>query len=117
MISDDGQEVENLQNPVDGAVTKERRLKTIIEYLQEQLLSARSDADKCLQRTPLYTGTFTADVTDGFSGSLYIVNGEVKRLVEKQCKNIETTMKRDLEFINAFMRTANFKLDRRGQSC
>lgn len=44
-----------------------------------------------------------ADVPDRFSGFLYSLSMEVKRLVKKQRRDIETTVNKDLETFDAFL--------------
>lgn len=56
-------------------------------------MSARSDADKYRHRLSPYTERSTAKVTDGSSVFLSNLGTKVRRIVEKQCKDIATTVK------------------------
>lgn len=73
---EDNEKVKDLKYQFHGDVTKERRAESIEESLRDQLLSMRADVDNYRQHLPLYTEWFTADVTDGFSGILYIFGYE-----------------------------------------
>lgn len=57
-----------------------------------------------------------ADVADGSSGFLYSFAREVKKLVKKQRKDIETTVKTDIEAVDAFLRSVGNKLSWPGPS-
>lgn len=52
---------------------------------------------------------FTADATDGFSRFLYNLGREAKTSVEKQQKDIETTVKTVVEATDAFLRSVDSK--------
>lgn len=55
-------------------------------------------------------------ITDGFKCFLYNLERDVKKLVEKWRKGIETTAKTDLEAIDTFLRIVDDKLSRPGPS-
>lgn len=113
--SDIRQKVAVLKDRLDRAVAKDRRSKTIINSPQEQLLSVRFDVDKYCRRLSPYTDRFTADVADDFSGFLYNLGTEATKLVVKQRKDIDSTV-RDLEDIDAFLSSSDSKLSRSGPS-
>lgn len=114
--SDDSQEIEDLQHRVDGAVGKERRSENIIKSLPVQLLSVRSDLHNYRQRLSPYTERYTVDIAHGFSDFLYSIGEEVQRFVEKQRKDIETTMQTDLKGNHAFLCSLDNKFCRPGPS-
>lgn len=91
LSSEDGQEVEDFNYRSDGAVAKERRSENMLTSLREQLLSVRSDSYKYRQHWDLYNKKFTMDVTNGFSGFLYNLRTEVKKLVaaQRHCNHCE----------------------------
>lgn len=114
--SDRSHELEDLKCRLDRAIANRRWSETIIKVFQEQLLTLRSDVDKYRRRLPLHTERFTAYVTDDLSVFLYSFGTDVKKLVEKRRKEIETTVKADLEAIEAFLSSLNSKLSRPGSS-
>lgn len=75
--SENSQEVEDLKYRLDGSVVEESRSHTVIVRFQEELLSVRSDVDNYHQCPTLYDLGFKANITDGFTGILYILNTEV----------------------------------------
>lgn len=79
-------------------------------------MSVQPNVVKYCQLLLFCTELPTADVSDGFCDFLYNLGTEDKRLVEKQCKNIETTTKSDHETIDTFLRSVNSKLSRAGTS-
>lgn len=98
------------------AIAKERLSRTISWYSREQLLSVWSDFDKYSHHLSFYTERFTSNIRDGFSGFPYNFGTEAKKLVEKQRKVIETTLKTDLEANDAVLRSVKSKLNRLGSS-
>lgn len=57
-----------------------------------------------------------ADVTDGFDGFLYNIDRAIQKLVGKQRKDIQTTLKVDLQGSDAILRGVDCKLSRPGPS-
>lgn len=57
-----------------------------------------------------------AKVTDGFSGFVRSLGTEIIKLVQKQCKDIQTTVKADHAAIYAFLGSVNSKLSQPGCS-
>lgn len=55
-----------------------------------------SDVNTHFQRFLLHTESYTTNIIDGFSGFLYNLSTEAKSLVEKHCKNIDSTVKKTL---------------------
>lgn len=64
----------------------------------------------------LYTEKFTAHVADGISAFLYNLGTDSRKLVERQRKTIETTMKADPEAIEEALRIVDSKFSRCGPS-
>lgn len=92
--SENSKAFEDMKYRLDAAIPKKLRALSFTESVRERLLSARSNVEKDLQRLPLYTEMLTVDVTNGFSGFLYCLSTDVKKLMEKHRKEIETTVKR-----------------------
>lgn len=57
----------------------------------------------------LYAERFTADVSHGFSGFLYSLSTEIKRLEKKQCEDIESNLKAVNEAIGGFLLSTDSK--------
>lgn len=55
-------------------------------------------------------------VTDVVSGFLYNVGSKAGKLLEKQRKDIESTVKKDLKVIDAILRSVNSRLSSPGSS-
>lgn len=96
------QKIEDLNYRLNGTIAEAYRSQNIIASLREQLLSVRTDVDKHSQCLPLYTEGFTADISNRCSGFLYSLSKHVKKLVVKHYLDIETTVKTDVEDIDAF---------------
>lgn len=101
--SKDSEVADNLNYWLGYAVSQKCRFWTTIEFLQQQLLSTHFNVHEHRQYLPLSTERFMADVTDGLRCSLYSITTEVKTLVNKQSKDVQTTVETDLEAIDAFL--------------
>lgn len=65
---------------------------------------------------PLHTESPTANVMDGLSRFLHCWRTKIKKLVEKQRKDIETTVETDLESIDFFSQSSDSNTIRLGTS-
>lgn len=65
--------------------------------LREQLLSVRPNGKEYPPRLLLYNKRSETDVTGGFGGFLYDLHTEVKKLVQKEHKDVKMVAKTDIQ--------------------
>lgn len=68
------------------------------------------DLDEYRQHLLLGTERFTEDVTDAFKLFVYSLSTNVRKLVEKQRKEVETTVRKELEAIDDLPRDIDIHL-------
>lgn len=107
---DKSKEAEDLTYGLNRVIAKEHQYQATFGSLRKQLLSVLFDVNKYHQRFSLCHENFTADITNRLSKFPYNLPMEVKTLVEKQRKDIATTVKADLVVIDALSRSINSKL-------
>lgn len=76
----------------------------------------KSDVDKYRRCFPLYTIRFAPNLTEVISELQYSLRTEARKLVEKQFKNIETTVERDIKDFDAFFPSIDSRLGLPGLS-
>lgn len=91
MRSGGSQHVEYLTYRLLAIIDGERRSETIINSLADKLLFVRSAVDTDRHHSLLIIERFTVDITNSFSGFFYGMDAKVKKLLEKQRKDLETT--------------------------
>lgn len=112
--SDDSEKVKDLQNQLDGGVAKERRAQVSVKFLQIQLYTVQATVASYHGGFPDVTKRIRTAVTDGIGGFPCTFPQKARKLITKQQRTKTLTVKADIEAVDVFLCSSEFKLSRAG---